>query len=301
MARIPRLIARFSLFLSIMVPLLAHAQEVDCTVIVNYESVASTNKELLQNFAADLKDYFNNYKWGPDNPGEKIRCTFSINVQSVIGENRYSAQVFIGSQRKIFGTGASTMVLRIFDDSWEFTYVRNRPLNHNAYSFDDLTSFLDLYIFLILGYDYDTFDPLSGTPFFQKAADIASLGRSSGQKGWQPSTSSFNRVQLVDELVNSAFEPVRKASYIYHFAGLDSMSIAPDKAYRNILMAIENIASTKSRVDPRNVVIKTFFDTKSQEIAAVFENYPDPSVYVRLSTIDQQHMKTYEEARQKKR
>jgi hypothetical protein len=301
MEKIPTFIACFSIFASTLAPTVARAQEVDCTVLVNYEAVASTNKEFLRSFAADLKDYVNNYKWGSDNPGEKIQCTFNIFVQSVVGDNRYSAQVFIGSQRKIFGTGKSSVVLRLFDDSWEFTYVRDRPLNHNPYSFNDLTSFVDFYIFVVLGFDYDTYDPLSGTSFFQKASDVASLGRSNGQKGWQPTTGSFSRVQLIDELLNPVFEPVRRASYIYHFTGLDSMSIAPDKAYRNILLSIENIAGTKSRVDPRNVLIKTFFDTKYQEIAGIFENYPDPSVYLRFSTIDQPHMKAYEESRQKRK
>jgi len=275
-----------------------HAQEVECSVQVNFESVASTNKEYLQNFASDIKDYINNFKWGPENLEEKVKCTFSVFVQNVVGDNRYSAQVFIGSQRKIFGTGESSAVLRLFDESWEFTFIKDRPLNHNPYTYNDLTSFLDFYIYLILGYDYDTFDPLSGTTFFQKAADIASLGRSNGQKGWQPTTSSYSRVQLIEELLNPTYEPVRKASYAYHFTGLDSIAIASEKAYKNMLSAIESIASVKKRADPRNVIIKTFFDTKYQEIAKKFEGYPDPAVYLRLSVIDQSHMKAYEEARQ---
>ena len=301
MIRTSFLLSCCAFLLSTIAPRAAQAQEVDCTVQVNYEAVASTNKEFLQNFAADLRDYLNNYKWGSDNPGEKIQCTFNIFVQGVVGDNRYSAQVFVGSQRKIFGTGKGSAVLRLFDESWEFTYLRDRPLSHNPYTYNDLTSFLDFYIYLILGYDYDTYDPLSGTPFFQKAAEIGSLGRSNGQKGWQPTTSTFSRVQLVDELLNPTFEPVRKASYVYHFTGLDSLTIAPEKASKNILSALEGIASAKKRADPRNLVTKTFFDTKYQEIAAVFENYHDPAIFLRLSAIDQAHMKTYEEYRTKRK
>ena len=287
------------LMVTFSVPLIA--QEVDCTVQVNYEAVPTTNKDLLRDFASDLRDYLDNYKWGQDNLGEKVKCTMNIFVQSVTGENKYLAQIFVGSQRKIFGTEKSTAVLRLFDESWEFTYLKSRPISHNMYSFNDLASVLDFYVYVILGYDYDSFEPLSGTPLFQKAADIANLGRSSGQKGWPPNTNSYSRCQFIDEILNPKFEPVRRASYIYNFTGLDSLAINPAHAYTNILHAIQDIGLAKKNVDPRNYVIKTFFDTKYLELADVFQGYSDPSVYFTLANVDQSHQKTYDEYRAKKK
>src|SRR5512141_1521209 len=136
---------------------------------------------------------------------------------------------------------------------------------------------------------------MSGTPYFEKAAEIVRLASSSGQKGWQQSTSSYSRPQFIVELLNPTFAAVRQASYAYHFTGLDSLSVAPEKGYRNIIQALENIAAARKRADPRNLVIKTFFDTKYMEIASTFERYPDPTIYQRLSTIDPTHLKTYEE------
>lgn len=282
------------------VPVELRSQELDATVKVNYEAVATSNKDLLRSFPDDVKEYLNNYKWGPDDLDEKIKCTVDIFVQSVVGENRYSAQVFVGSQRPIYGLEKSSAVVRLFDDTWEFTYVRNRPINHNSYSFDDLSSFLDFYAFVAIGYDYDTYESLSGTPFFQKAADIASLGRSSGIKGWQPSTSNYSRPKLVDELLNNKFAPLRQASYKYHFTGLDSLAFAPQHAYSNILHALEAIALLRRQVDPRNVVIKAFFDSKYLEIADLFMSYPDPGVYVQLATFDPAHQSTYEQYRDRR-
>ena len=281
-------------------PVFAVAQEVDCSIQVNYDPLPSTNKELMVNFASDLRDYLNNYRWGQDNLSEKVKCTFNVYVQAVVGEDRYSAQVFVGSQRKIFGTGNSTAVLRLFDDSWEFTYVKNRPLNHNSYGFNDLTSFLDFYIYLILGYDYDTYDVMSGAPFFQKAADIASLGSNSGTKGWTPSTNAYSRPQLISEILSPVFEPVRRASYIYHFKGLDSLSSDQDKGQHNPPPPPPPPPPVKKRADPRNIIIKTFFDTKYQEIAEKFLTYPDVNVYSELNAIDPSHIKTYSEYRAKR-
>jgi len=276
------------------------AQQVDCTVKVNYEAVAASNKDLLQNFESQVRSYVNDYQWGDDQIEEKVVCTLDIFIQSVIGENRYMAQVFVGSQRPIYGSNKNTAVIRLFDEAWEFSYSKERPLNHSPYAFNDLTSFLDFYMYLVLGYDYDTYDRLAGTPWFQKAADIASLGRATSVKGWQPVTSGYSRTQLVTDLLNASIFPIRVASYHYHFGGLDSLATNTQSAYANIVKAIDVIGTTRKNIDPRNLVFKTFFDTKYMEIADILLAYPDRSIYFKLSQIDPYHQMTYEEYRLKR-
>lgn len=290
--------------LSIAVILLCNtlqAQDMDCVVKVNYESVPTTNKDLLVNFESDIRDYINSYKWGSDNLDEKIKCTFDINIQSVVGQDRYSAQVFIGSSRPIYNGSQNSAVLRLFDESWEFTYVKGRAINHNTYTFNDLASFLDYYAFLIIGYDYDTYDNLNGTPHFQKAADIVSLARSTGGKGWQPAKSGYSRLQLIEEILNAKFAPVRTASFIYHFCGLDSIAASKERAYKNIVDAIMMIGEVKKTADARNQIIKAFFDTKFKEIAELFVGYADPKMYFDLAAIDPSHQTVYDEYRKKRK
>jgi hypothetical protein len=272
------------------------AQQIEATVTVNYEAVPESNKDLLQNFESDIEGYLNQHTWNEKgDANEKIRCSFDIFIKGVVGENRYTAQMFVGSKRKLYMSEKTSAVLRILDDTWDFTYVRNQPINHNSYTFNDLASVLDFYVYVVLGYDYDTYEKLSGTPFLQRASDVASLGRSSGQKGWLPSKSGYSRVQFIDELNDNKFAPFRGALYAYHFTGLDSLAINPAVGLSNILKALDIIAKTKSTVDPRNVVIRSFFDTKYLELADIFLAHPDPQVYIRLSTIDPSHQKTYEE------
>jgi Domain of unknown function (DUF4835) len=290
------------LFIGLVAPASTRSQEVECTVHVNYEAVASTYQDLLQDFRSDISTYINGYRWGPDQLDEKIQCTVDIFISGSTGDNRYSAQAFIGSKRKILGSGQSSAVVRVFDESWEFTYVQNRPIVHNFYGFNDLASFLDFYVLLVIGYDYDTYDNLLGTPFFQKAADVANLGRNSGKRGWQENSSgTYNRVRLIDEILNAKFAPVRTASYTYHFAGLDSLQLNPQRGYGNMLRAIESIGKVRRQADPRNQIIKVFFDTKYLEIAEQFLNYPDRAVYITFARIDPGHQTTYEEYMQRSR
>jgi len=269
------------------------AQQLKCGVSVNYDAVSTTNKDLLSNFGADIQYYLNNYPWGPDSD-IKVSCNMSIFIQSVIGENRYSAQAIIVSQRERLGSEKNTAMVRLKDDQWEFTYVQNRPLNHNPSDFNDLTSFLDFYAFLMLGYDYDSYEPLGGTQWFQKAADVANLGRSSGQRGWQGSTGSYSRTQLMDDILKPSLTPVRQAGYTYHFAGLDSLMMNPSGAYQQILSALESIGEARKKSDPRNLAMLVFFDAKHLEIAELFANYPDPAIYKKLGQIDPMHISTYE-------
>jgi hypothetical protein len=289
------------LLVSAAAPSPVSAQQIEVTVLVNYEAIPTTNKDLLRDFSSDIKTYLSNYNWGPGSPGDKVKCTLNVFFQSVIGDNRYSAQVFIGSQREIFKSAQSTAVTRLFDQLWEFTYMKTKPLNHNQNTYDDLTSFLDFYMYLIMGYDYDTYEKLSGTPLFQKAADVASQGRSTGQKGWQPATSGYSRVQLIDELMSTTYQPVREASWYYHFAGLDSLAINRERGWQNILTAMQKISDAKKIADPRNVVIKSFFEAKAKELADVFADYPDPSVYTFFTSVDPNHQQAYDDARNRKK
>jgi hypothetical protein len=275
------------------------AQQIDCTVKVNYESVGGAYKDLLQEFETNVRTYLNSQQWGSEQMEEKIHCTFDIFVQGVTGENRYIAQVFIGSQRPIYGANKNTAVARLFDEAWEFTYLKQRPLNHTPHSFNELTSFLDFYIYLILGYDFDTYESLAGNPWFQKASDVASLGRSTSQQGWQPVTSGYSRTQLATELMNPTVSGIRAASYVYHFGGLDSLGVDKAKAFSNIARALDMIGATRKHIDSRNLVFKTFFDTKYLELAEVLQDYPDRSIYQQLSRVDPSHQSTYEEYRKK--
>ena len=277
----------------------ASSQQLDCGVSVNYEAISTTNKDLLHDFASVIEDYLNNYPWGPDSD-IKVHCSISIFFQSVIGDNRYSAQAAIVSQRDLYGTDKNTPMVRLKDDSWEFTYVPNRPLNHNPTVFNDLTSFLDFYAFLILGYDYDSYESLGGSKWFQKAADISNLGRSSGNRGWQSSTGNYTRTQLIDDILKPSLAPVRLASYTYHFEGLDSLHLNPRGAQQHILSALESIGAARKNAEPRNLAMRAFFDAKHMEIAQVFANHPDPGIFRKLGQIDPMHISTYEEYKEKR-
>jgi len=290
--------------LALFVPPQLTAQELDCEVTVNYESIPSTNKEYLADFAREVKTYLNSYKWtNEDLEGEKIKCSLSIFFLTASGTNGYSAQVFVGSQRLIYQSDRKmTAVVRILDDKWDLAYERNQPIYHNEYRFDPLASVLDFYAYVIIGFDFDTHEALSGTPFFQKASNIVNLGASTSfSRGWTKTTGTYTRAGLTEELLNSRYSSLRQGMYDYHFNGLDLMASDRRGAFQTIVNVLDQFAEFKSTEGTSVLFIRIFFDTKYLELADLFTDYWDPEIYTKLNAIDPSHQRYYDDYRNKRK
>jgi len=280
-------------------------QELDCDVSLNLESLTTTEaQDNLSDFVQQLKQYINNYRWLRDYEGNKIiKCAINISIHNSQGNNHYMAQAFIGSQRPIYKSSSNSAVLRLLDDQWEFDYIRNEALMHSESRYDPLLSFIDFYVYLILGYDADTYHTNGGTPYFQKAFEIVNLARGSGldAKGWEQSPQNiYSRTQIVDELLNPKFQDFRKAVHTYHYWGLDSLFSNSPKSMKRILSSLDKIAKLKNKINQSSLIIRSFFDTKYLEIAEIFLKSANPSIYARLSRIDPAHQKTYDEYQTKR-
>jgi hypothetical protein len=278
------------------------AQEFDCDVSINTQQLSNEARDNLSDFAQQLKNYINNYKWTKEDFGQdKIKCTLEIHFQGSQGSNHFIAQLFIGSQRPIHKLNKNTAVLRLKDDNWEFDYVRSQPMQHENFQFDPLVSFIDYYCYLILGCDTDTWGSSEGTPYLEKAMEIVNKARSAGNagQGWDVvAQNAYSRGQFVDELLNTKFQPFREAVYRYHYWGLDQLFRYPEKGKKTILAALEMIGNLQQKINQPSLIIRTFFETKYLEIADTFTGYTDMDVFQRLIVVDPSHKQAYEKARQ---
>jgi len=294
-------ILSISFFLSVT---LTFSQEIECNLSLDLQALTTSEaRENITDLAVQLKDYINNYRWTSEDYGnEKVKCAMTISIQGVNGNNHYIAQVIIGSQRPVNKADRNTPVIRLRDDNWEFDYTRNQSLQHITSRFDPLLSFIDYYVYMILGYDADTYTQSGGTPYFQKAQDIVNIARGANttSPGWeQKQQTLYSRAQLVDELLNAKFHDFRKVLYNYHYRGLDSLYTSSKKPYKRILSALSSIKNLSDKINQPSLVLKTFFDTKYLEIAEIFLQYKDPDSFIKLVTIDPAHQQTYEEYREK--
>ena len=276
----------------------AVAQELECTVTMNTELLTAEARENLRDFETRLRNYVNSYRWtDEDLGGEKIVWTMNISFQGSPRQNRYIAQAFIGSQRRVYRSEKNTALLRVMDDKWEFEYEPNKQILHDESVFDPLLSFIDFYSYVVIGLDFESYQQGAGVPYLEKAMNVVNTARSGGS-GWEAgSPTSYSRGQYIDELLSPKYEDVREALYRYHYRGLDLVYHDEEKAKKNILGALEKIGLITARTNQPSLVIKIFFDTKFLEIAETFRGYADPGVFTTLMAIDPGHRQTYEEMR----
>ena len=291
------------IFILLLIPFrMIFTQEIAAKVTVNFESLQTEYREKLVNFASQVEDYINKNKWTDLKwEGPKIPVSIQVYFKSGNPSNRYSAQVVISSQRPIYQSEKSTLMLKLIDPNWEFTYEKNQVLLFNPSLFESLTGFINYYVYVILGIDSDSYEEFGGTKFFNQALSIAYQGASSNfSNGWAPGEGSFNRVDFVSEYLNEKFQNFRKAFFDYHFNGLDLASEDPTLPAKKLINFIKVLEDLRNKVFSRSILLKVFFDTKYLEFCEVLRNYSDKSVFDRLKKIDPAHISTYDEYQKKR-
>lgn len=275
------------------------AQELDCSVSVNYSQLSGTDFSFLDELSNRIEAYLNEHAWTDDRfqDHERIDCSMQIIVQEATSLTEFRARLVVATLRPIYGTMQTTPVVRLSDPNWQFSYARGTSLRHRPEQYDPLTSMLDYYAYLILGYDYDTFSQRGGTPYFERARQIAERARSRGGAGWSEVGGSQSRTDLIDQLMDSRYQPLRNAYFTYHLRGLDRFLTDTDQARQTVLGVLESLEELNSRVS-RSYAIDVFFSAKYQELAALFEGGPLSSqAYGILSQLDPSHTSEYDRLR----
>lgn len=281
--------------LNALSPRSAHAQELDCSVSVDYSQLSGSDYSFLEDLEQGIREYLNEHVWTDDEfrDVERIDCSFEVLFQQAVSLTEFRARVVVATLRPIHGSTQSTPVLRLSDTQWRFRYARNTPLVHDLNTFNPLTSLIDYYAYLILGYDYDTFSEKGGTPYFQQAREIADRSRSSGGSGWSQLGGSPNRSELITQLLDPRFDRLRTAYFTYHYGGLDRFVRETETARANVLSVLGDLQDLYRDVS-RTHALDMFFAAKYQELAALFEQAPSRAqAYGILSDIDPAHLSEY--------
>lgn len=294
-----RFLTIFFLIHLIMAVCFAHAQELDIEVTVDRSQVNSSSLNYLDNFPGQIESYFNDHDWIDANfeEQEKIEVQLQIVLLSADDNFNFQANVVIRSQRPIYNTLRQTTVFLNNDNNWAFNYTPNRALIHDELQFDAITTLLDYYAYVILGYDFDSFSELGGTPYFTEAQNLVALAQTTSSSGWsRTSGSRRNRAQLTADLLNPGYGDFRRAIYKYHRLGLDQFITHTEEARQQILESLQMIRDAQ-RTATNDFLFDLFFNAKYREIVSIFEDAPTRvrlEAYNVLSQMDQSHLSEYE-------
>lgn len=290
---------KFVLFI-LLFPMMAVAQELDAKVVINTEKLQVAYRDKLVNFGQQVEDYLNsNLFTGQAWQYPKIKCFFNIFFTSGSSETKYSAQVVVSSYRSIQGNDKSSLMLSLMDNSWSFDYQPNQAFYYNQTNFDPITSFLDYYAYIIIGFDNDSYEPFAGSELFNQALNITILGANSNYSdSWVIKSSGFNKRLLCEELFDANFQQFRQDFFDYHFNGIDMLSTSKslDKFHSIITKMINDMEVLKKKINKRSVLLNTFFEAKSGELINYLKDYPDKTIFEKLKTIDPTRITKYNEA-----
>ncbi|MDI1353325.1 MAG: DUF4835 family protein [bacterium] len=253
----------------------AVAQELNCQIDINYSQIqGSTNKQIFDQMKRVVFEFMNNTKWTSDQftSSEKIECSFLIIVKEVVGTDEYSGSIQVISRRPVYNSGYYTQLVNIEDNEFQFKFQQFSQLEYNINSFqNNLTSVLQYYAYVVIAADYDSYSPLGGTPFWQKAQLIVQNAQGASEPGWRLSQKdSKNRNLLVENTLQPVFKGIRDCHYDYCRNGLDKMYESPDDARASILKSLDLLLPVY-RTRPASFNMQVFFNAKRDEIINIFK------------------------------
>ncbi|WP_259258060.1 DUF4835 family protein [Salinibacter ruber] len=274
MVRIPAAVWGLAVLGTLLLASPADGQELGCRVQIDDSQISGAESEFdfLDDLERQIREYMNQRSWTDDAflPHERISCSMQIVLQESISLSEFQARLVVTTRRPIYGTSQSSVVARVNDPEWRFEYSRGSSLNHDLDRYNPLTSVLDFYAYLILGYDYDTFSPLGGTPFFDRAQTVADQAEGSGDPGWSSVGTQQTRVQLLSNLRAQRHEPLRRVYYKYHRKGLDRFVQETETARKTLMEVLRTLRTLRDRLS-QSYALNLFFATKNQELTAIFE------------------------------
>ncbi|MDR0749719.1 MAG: DUF4835 family protein [Tannerellaceae bacterium] len=249
----------------------AEAQEINARITINSDKIQGS-KQIYTSLQTALMEFINNRKWTDATfaVNEKIECTMTIIINEREGDN-FKSEIQIQARRPVYNSSYTTTTVNFRDVQLDFEYVEFSPLEYTENTLqNNLTATIVYYIYLILGFDFDSFSPRGGTLFFQQAQQIVNLCQSQlGWNGWKAFDNSRNRHAVITAITESQAEPFRDMWYAWHRKGLDEMTANADRGRTTILEALPAMEEYK-RSRPTSVLLQLFSEAKLDELIAIY-------------------------------
>ncbi len=253
------------------------AQELNCQVSIIPApalSLGPVEKEIFIELEQSIYDFMNNTKWTNDvfEIEERINCNLLITVTDLPNSTTYKGKIQVQSSRPVFNTSYNSTLFNHVDNDFTVSYLRNSailPMSNYQYR-DNLSAILSFYAYMILGYDYDSFSPKGGDPYFIAAQQIANNAKNSGDEGWSAAAGKKrNRFWIVDNVLQPVFSPLRDAYYTYHRIGFDQMYLDLATARKTILETLQSLERIQ-RSRPGSTNLQLFLTSKAPELISLF-------------------------------
>ncbi|UOE38356.1 MULTISPECIES: type IX secretion system protein PorD [Chryseobacterium] len=251
------------------------SQEILATVQVNSQLLGGSNTQAYKSLEKSLRDFINNTSWTGRKLQnfEKVKSNFAI-VLSERDGNKYKGSIVVQAVRPVYNTSYESPLLNLQDTKFGFEYAENENLifNERQFSGRNLIDVISFYVYLILGYDADSFQSMSGSQWFSKAQQIAQNSQNRGYEGWNQINEPRSRSILIGEILNPNMSQLRATMYTYHRAGLDALYNQDQTQAKKIIADALLQLKIYENTFQQNYFFNLFMDTKADEIFNIFNS-----------------------------
>ncbi|MFO7888787.1 MAG: DUF4835 family protein [bacterium] len=268
-------IVMFTLFFLVNKSLFSQLFDSDIQIIL--ERLPLEKKEELKDFDQKIKSYVDEYDWTGEVFENPLQISIQIFLQHKIVnfEDRYKGRFIISNNSDA----------QYYDKYWVFPYNSGDPLIHNESMFDPLESFIDFYIYILLGEEYDKYGKYLGNKYFERARNIANSAQFNSQYAW----GWKERNELIDKLLSKEFKPYRNMKDQF-FLGLSYAGEEDTTAQKYCEKAFTFIYCTLTQ-DPDNERVLQFLQAHNLQFINILGH--DKDLLKRMSTIDPNNKALY--------
>jgi hypothetical protein len=236
---------------------------------------------------------------------ERIDCSILINLTEQLSADEFRGTIQIQSRRPVYNTTFNTTMLNFVDNNFQFRYVEFEPLEFNPNTYrSNLTSVLAYYAYVMVGFDYDSYSPSGGQPYFEIAEKIVNNAQNAPVAGWKPYDGSRNRNRywLIKNVLDREYADVRQFEYEYHRRGLDMLESRITESRTQMVETLRLLQEVyRRRPDPFMYYLSLVLDAKSDELINIFSDaFPEEKsrVVEILTEIDPANKSKYEKIQQ---
>ena len=260
------------------------AQELRCTVSVNYQKLMTTtqayessDKKVFDNMKQAVEDFLNARRWTnlEMEQTEQLDCTLSLILTERTSATDFKGQISVQLRRPVYNSNYTSGLFNYMESGdFAFSYNDSQPLDYDMNTFySNLSSVLSYYVYIMLGIYFDSYGMNGGEQFYEVAHNICQAAENSGFKGWRSSEGAKARYWFMENHTNSAYAALHTAYYQYHRLGLDMMTKDQPQARQAIISALMSLQQVH-KAKPNLLSVQQFMDMKIAEITSIFTPAP---------------------------
>jgi len=269
---------RFTIFL--LIGSICFAQFIDVNAELDLRRLSEGDRSIFSTLAEDMENYLLSTQFSSEVNDLEMFIEIRLVLESV---SRSGSQTTINGQA-IF---SNTLDQYFYAKGIQFPYSKGRKMYHTT-AFEPLASFLDYYAFMFIATELDTWDYMGGTSYFNRAVEIADLGKDSDwSSGWDDRWKKSRKIKSNQYLRSMRFN---------YFSALDALAAeevdltivqnAMDTFYEDLLTLDKKMGSNKETLH--------FLKAYHESIAELFGGLNHKSALKFLLLYDHDNKKVYE-------